>query len=165
MELSRLSGIIGEARSLAGESAGILPKEETIHNAPNAAGRCGEEPAGLHASGHVGMDQLNKTIPRPAIHHPPAFPGILASIDALLLYDGVYGIWLCGVSGNRNHIAAGKSFGPLGPGFASVIRADHAQARTSDVHHAPGGQRRRDRGNPAVFLRRYGELLPTLPSV
>jgi len=32
--------------------------------------------------------------PRTAIHHPPAFAGILASIDALLLYDGVHGIRL-----------------------------------------------------------------------
>src|SRR5260370_29962827 len=162
MELSRLSGIIGEARSLAGESAGILPKEETIHNAPNAAGRCGEEPAGLHASGHVGMDQLDKTVPRPAIHHPPAFPGILAAIDALLLYDGVYGIRLCGVGRNRNHIAAGKSFGPLDPGFASVVCADDAQARTCDVHHARSGKRSRDGRNPTSFWRRIWYFLQAM---
>src|SRR6266436_7413075 len=94
IDVFRLFGIIGDAASFAGESAGILPKAETIHDASNAAVRCSEEPAGLHASRHVGMDQLNKTIPRPAIHHPPAFPGILASIDAMLLYDGVNGISL-----------------------------------------------------------------------
>src|SRR5258708_30287119 len=111
IDVFRLFGIIGNATSLASESAGVLPKAKTIHDAPNAAGRCSEEPAGLHASRHVGMDQLDKTIPRTAIHHPPAFAGILASIDALLLYDGVHGIRLRGVGRNRDLVAAGKSLG------------------------------------------------------
>src|SRR5467141_848470 len=95
IDVCRLPRIIGNAVNFAAESAGILPKAETIHDASNAVGRCGEKPAGLHASRHVRMDQLDQTVPRPAIHHPPAFPGILASIDAVLLHDGVYGIWLC----------------------------------------------------------------------
>src|SRR5260370_35208628 len=78
IDVFRLFGIIGDAASFAGEPAGVLPKAETIHDAPNAAGRCSEEPAGLHASRHVGMDYWEKTSPRPPIHHRPAFSGLSA---------------------------------------------------------------------------------------
>src|SRR5258708_4478079 len=60
----RLSWIIGDAASFAPEFPGILPKAEAIHDALNALGRCGEQPARLHAPRHVRRDDLSYSLTR-----------------------------------------------------------------------------------------------------
>src|SRR5258708_4643484 len=102
-----MSRIVSDSVSFGPELSGIRPEAKAIHGPPNALRRGGEQPAGLHASGHIRMDQLSYAALRATIHQTPALPGVLTAVNPMIRHDDVDGLRLSGMRRNGDNFSAG----------------------------------------------------------